>query len=144
MAEAKLQNTFLLELVSPERVLSSEEVEFAVLPAMEGGIGVLPGHSPFLTALKPGVIEIHKKRDQEVRKIFVAGGFVDITPTVCTTLAVGAVPVSELNQATVEKKIEEIQKELTETQNSDEFQRVEERLLTEKAKLQAITGKLVA
>ncbi len=144
MAEAKLPSTFLLELVSPERVLSSEEVEFTVLPAMEGGLGVLPGHAPFLTALKPGVIEIHKKKDQDVRKIFVTGGFVDITPTVCTTLAVGAVPVSELNKAEIEKKVEEIQKQLSETKDHEDYLRIDERLRTEKEKLQAITGKLVA
>lgn len=144
MSDKEQNNSFLLELVSPERVLSSEDVSFVVLPASEGGIGVLPGHAPLLTSMKPGVIEIHPVNDNAPKKVFVSGGFIDVNQTICTVLALDAQPLEELNQTEIEKQIEELNNSVFSAQDDIEKNRLETLLTIEKAKLQSLTGILVA
>jgi F-type H+-transporting ATPase subunit epsilon len=100
--------TFDLELVSPEKLLLSRPVEMAIIPAAEGDMGVLPGHSPMIVALKGGVIEVREAGKQPER-LFVAGGFAEITPTRMTVLADEATPVSELSRAQAETRMREAQ-----------------------------------
>ena len=78
--------TLEFELVSPEKLLVSEAVEMVVVPGAEGDIGVLPGHAPLITALRLGVICIFANK-VVVRRIFVAGGFAEVTAQRCTVLA---------------------------------------------------------
>ncbi len=86
------------ELVAPERVLVSKAVEMVVVPGAEGDFGVLVGHAPLISSLRNGVIEIHDEGTITDR-IFVAGGFAEVTADRCTVLAVEAVPVAELDRA---------------------------------------------
>lgn len=86
------------ELVAPERVLVSKPVEMVVVPGAEGDFGVLVGHAPLISSLRNGVIEIHDEGTITDR-IFVAGGFAEVTADRCTVLAVEAVPVAELDRA---------------------------------------------
>ena len=98
--------TVEFELVSPAKLLASEPVEMVVIPGAEGDIGVLPGHSPLIATVRPGVIDIHeggKVRD----RIFVGGGFAEVSPNRCTVLAEEATPVDEINLATVEARLTE-------------------------------------
>jgi len=90
--------TFDLELVSPEKLLLSRPVEMAIIPAAEGDMGILPGHSPMIVALKGGVIEV-RGGGQPTERLFVAGGFAEITPTRVTVLADEATPVDQLSRA---------------------------------------------
>jgi F-type H+-transporting ATPase subunit epsilon len=86
------------ELVSPTRLLVSEPVEMVVVPGAEGDFGALPGHAPFISLVRPGVITIHE--DGKVsRRIFVAGGFAEVTQERCTVLAEEAVPVEDIDPA---------------------------------------------
>src|SRR6185312_7457599 len=89
---------FELELVSPERLLLSEPVDMAVIPGSEGDFGVLAGHSLLITTLRPGVIEVWQG-ETVVSRLFVAGGFAEVTEARCTVLADEAVPVDEINAA---------------------------------------------
>lgn len=102
--------TFDLELVSPEKLLLSRPVEMAIIPAAEGDMGVLPGHSPMIVALKGGVIEVREAGKQPER-LFVAGGFAEITPTRMTVLADEATPVAELSRAQAEARLRDAQAE---------------------------------
>ena len=84
------------ELVSPARLLVSEAVEMVVVPGEEGDFGVLPGHAPVISQVRPGVIDIHE--DGKVsRRIFVAGGFAEVTQERCTVLAEEACPVEDID-----------------------------------------------
>jgi F-type H+-transporting ATPase subunit epsilon len=74
-----------LEFVTPERALAQEHVDEVELPGEEGYFGVLPGHAPFLTALKPG--EMWYRRGNEKFYAFVAGGFAEIMPERVSILA---------------------------------------------------------
>ena len=76
------------ELVSPAEKLVSEKCHMVVVPGDEGMIGVLPGHSALVSSLKAGVVKMYKsENDNEPKRIFIAGGFADINPELCTVLA---------------------------------------------------------
>ena len=74
------------ELVSPERLLLSEEVDSVVIPGAEGDFGVLPGHSRLISTIRPGVITVFEG-GRTTDRIFVEGGFAEVTPQGCTVLA---------------------------------------------------------
>ena len=96
--------TFQLEFVSPEKLLLSRPVEMATLPAAEGEMGVLPGHAPMIVALRGGVISV-TENGLETEKLFVAGGFAEITPSRVTILADEATPVAELSKSDAADRI---------------------------------------
>lgn len=98
--------TFLLELVSPERLLLSRQVDMATIPAIEGEMGVLPGHSPMMVALRGGVIRV-RENGAETEKLFVAGGFAEVTPERCTVLADEATPLAGLSRAEAEQRLKD-------------------------------------
>ena len=96
---------FEFELVSPERLLLSEPVDMAVIPGSEGDFGVLAGHSLLISTLRPGVIEVWQG-ETVVNRLFVVGGFAEVTDTRCTVLADEAVPVDEINAAEAQAAFE--------------------------------------
>ena len=97
---------FEFELVSPERLLMSEPVDMAVIPGSEGDFGVLAGHSLLISTLRPGVIEVWQG-ETVVNRLFVAGGFAEVTDARCTVLADEAVPVDEINAAEAQVAFEQ-------------------------------------
>jgi len=97
---------FEFELVSPERLLLSEPVDMAVIPGSEGDFGVLAGHSLLISTLRPGVIEVWQG-ETVVNRLFVVGGFAEVTDTRCTVLADEAVPVDEINAAEAQAAFEQ-------------------------------------
>lgn len=100
----------LFELVSPERLLISREVEMVVVPGAEGDFGVLAEHAPMISTVRPGVIEVYDTYnggEQPSERIFVAGGFAEVTGERCTVLAETATPISELDRGAIEKALAE-------------------------------------
>jgi F-type H+-transporting ATPase subunit epsilon len=93
-----MAETTNFELVSPERLLLSQPVEMVVIPGAEGDIGVLPQHAPLITTLRPGTIAIYEN-NRVTRRIFVAGGFAEVTPERCTVLADEAVALEDADRA---------------------------------------------
>jgi len=100
-----MAETVEFELVSPQKLLKSEPVEMVVVPGAEGDLGVLPGHSPLIATVRPGVIDIHEGGNVK-EQIFVAGGFCEVSPERCTVLAEEAVLVSELDRSAAESRLE--------------------------------------
>ena len=96
-----------LEIVSPEKLLLSQDVGMVVLPAAEGDLGVLPGHAPMIVSLRGGVISIYEDGKTVSARLFVAGGFAEITDTRCTILADEAVAVAELSRAAAQTRLAE-------------------------------------
>src|SRR5258708_2822390 len=74
------------ELVTPERLVLSTDVEMVVVPGTEGNFGVLPGHSPLISTIRPGMIEIYENR-VVTERIFIVSGIAEVTPERCTVLA---------------------------------------------------------
>jgi F-type H+-transporting ATPase subunit epsilon len=132
------------ELVSPEARLVSEPVSMAIIPGEEGEFGVGADHAALVASLKAGVVELYKDDAKEpFRKIFIAGGFADVTGSQCTVLAEEAVNVDDLDQATLEKKIKDLTEDLGLAKDDIEKARINRRLNLTKAKLSAVTGALV-
>ena len=105
--------SFHFDLVSPERLLLSGEVEQVDVPGSEGDFGVLAGHAPMVASLRPGVLTI--KRDGGVTKIVVLGGFAEVSASGLTVLADNAVMAEEFDPSMLaehiraaEKKIEKL------------------------------------
>ena len=113
-----MADTFLFELVSPERLLLSRQVEMATIPAAEGEMGVLPGHAPMMVALRGGVIRV-RENGAETEALFVAGGFAEVTPTTCTVLADEATAVSSLSRADAERRMKEAEDALAAVPGTD-------------------------
>ena len=95
-----------LEIVSPEKLLLSRPVDMVVIPAAEGDMGVLEGHTPMIVTLRGGTIDLYEG-DRITERLFVDGGFAEITPERCTVLANKAVPLAEVNKADAERRLAE-------------------------------------
>lgn len=101
-------NKVAFELVAPERLLFSAEVDMVVVPGSEGDFGVLPGHSPVIASVRPGVIDIYDggidaKFIRE--RIFVAGGFAEVSGSRCTVLAEEASPLRDLDVSALDSRL---------------------------------------
>ncbi len=104
-----MADTFTFELVSPEKLLFSKPVAMVTVPGGEGEYGVLSGHAPMITTITPGVIQIYEEENAgPVERIFVAGGFAEVSQTRFTVLAGEAVPVSDLNRAALQEQAKAI------------------------------------
>jgi len=125
------------ELVSPEKLLLSEPVEMVVVPGVEGDFGVLPGHAPFVSNVRPGVIAVFAE-SKVVQRIFVAGGFAEVTPERCTVLAEQALPVTDIDRGVAEVEIRDAREDLAEAKDDAERGRLESQIAVAEAKLAAL------
>ena len=96
--------TFHFDLVSPEKLLFSGEVEQVDVPGSEGDFGVLAGHAPLMTTLRPGILVLY--REGGALKVVVNGGFAEVNPAGLTVLADMAVPVEDFDKAVLAGEIE--------------------------------------
>ena len=95
-----------LEIVSPSQLVLSRPVDMVVIPAEEGDMGVLEGHTPMIVMLRGGAISLYAG-DAVSERLFVAGGFAEVTQERCTVLATEVVPVAELRRADGERRLAE-------------------------------------
>ena len=134
-----MADTVEFELVSPERLLLSRPVEMVVVPGAEGDFGVLPGHAPLISAVRPGVIEVYEN-DKVTDRIFVAGGFAEVTALRCTVLAEVAVPVGDIDRAEVEQELKDLGDELAAAKTDDDRAGVQSRIEIAEGKLQVVAA----
>ena len=122
-----MADSFPFELVSPERLLVSEEVTAVVTPATEGYLTVMARHAPLMTTLKPGVVVATLSSGTE-RRFFVQGGFADITPERFTLLAERATPVEELDAAALETQVRNAEEDVADAKDDDARSKAAQRL----------------
>jgi F-type H+-transporting ATPase subunit epsilon len=128
------------ELVSPEEKLVSEPVYMAVMPGDEGNFGVLAGHASLLSSLRFGVVKLYKEQnDNDPHKIFIAGGFADVTAENCRVLAEEAIPLKNLNKDTLDKSLADLTQDLSLAVEKVDVLRIKEKISLVKAKLSAIS-----
>lgn len=140
MADAVANKTFLFELVSPERVMASEQAVMVTIPGEEGDFGVLAGHAPLLSSVRPGVVVITGE-GQTQKKVFVSGGFADVNEKTCSVLAEDAVDVAELDRAAIENGLKALQDDLAAAKGDDiKTQQIQSLINIAGAKLQAIVA----
>ena len=106
------------DLVSPERLLLSEDAEMVTLPGSEGYFGVLAGHSPVISTLKPGVIEVKGGSTGE-RRYFVSSGFADVSAEKLTVLAEEAIPMESVDAAMVDKRIADAEEDILQAKTDE-------------------------
>ena len=108
-----MADTVQFELVAPEKLIFSDDVELVVVPGSEGDFGVLPGHANLISTVRPGIIEIHEN-GQAKERYFVAGGYAEVTAERCTVLSTEAMPVDSIDRGTAEKRLEAAELDLRE------------------------------
>ena len=96
---------FTFELVSPEKILFSGDVEQVVVPGTEGDFAVLKDHAPVMSALRPGVLSYTDTKGT-TETVFVRGGFVDATASLLTVLADQAIRVADMSEAAFTAEVE--------------------------------------
>jgi F-type H+-transporting ATPase subunit epsilon len=114
------------ELVSPERLLMSDDVDAVEIPGTEGDMGILPGHAPVLSTLRPGVVTV--TRAGKAERIFVRGGFAEVNPQGLTVLAEVAIPIVELDAGKIAQQIQNAQDDVNDAKTDEARRRAQENL----------------
>jgi F-type H+-transporting ATPase subunit epsilon len=104
--------TFHFELVSPEKIAFSGEVEQVDVPGSEGDFGVLAGHAPLISLIRPGIMTVYAGGQQT--RIVVLGGFAEVGPGGLTVLADVATSIEDLDRASLQKQITTIEQGIKE------------------------------
>ena len=125
------------ELVSPERLLVSRAVEMVVVPGSEGDFGVLPGHAQLISEVRPGIIAVFEG-GQVQERIFVAGGFAEVTAERCTVLAEQAMPVGDIDRGATDLGLRDARDDLLEAKSDMERAAAERAIAVGEAKLAAL------
>ena len=106
------------DLVSPERLLLSQEADMVTVPGTEGYMGVMAGHAPLVSTLRVGMIDV--LADGRDQRFFIRGGFAEISPSQITVLAEEAIPMSELDIAVLDQRIKDAQDDLIAAKSDEE------------------------
>lgn len=106
-----MADTIAFDLVSPERLLLSENAEMVTVPGREGDFGVLAGHAPVISSLRPGVIDV-KAADGRNARFFVFGGFAEVTARKLTVLAEDVMPMAEVDASALDQRIKDAEEDI--------------------------------
>ena len=128
-----MEVTISFDLVSPEQLVFNDKAGMIIVPGKEGDIGVLPGHSKFLSSLRSGRVMVYGEDKQLLKSFFLSGGFVEINSEKCIVLAEEVLEMSNLDKTTIEKQIQELENE-----ESDESKKL---YLIAKSKIEALESK---
>jgi len=120
-------DTFQFELVAPEKLIFSDDIEFVVVPGAEGDFGVLPGHALLLSTVRPGIIEIHEN-DKPKERFFVGGGFAEVTPERCTVLSTESVNLAEIDESAARARLDTAERDLSDAASDGEREKAEKAL----------------
>ena len=112
----------LLEIVTAERLVYSDEVDIVVAPGMEGELGILPHHAPLLTILQPGELRIHKTGQEDVY-MAVTGGFLEVTGNRVIVLADAAERSEEIDEARAQEALRRAEERLERREEGEDLQR---------------------
>ena len=132
-----MADTVEFELVAPERLLVSTPVSMVVVPGAEGDFGVLPGHAPFISPVRTGVIDVYENGAID-RRIFVSGGFAEVTPERCTVLADEAVALENADRSAAQSRLSRAQEARRDADNDGERAAAEAEIAIAGALLAAI------
>jgi len=124
------------ELVSPEGLLFSGDVDMVVLPAAEGDMGVLPGHAPVIATIRPGTICIYEGNSVD-KRLFVDGGFLEVTAERCTVLADTATPVENIDIPAAQTKVKDLTEDVASAKDEDARAKAQAALVIAEARLHA-------
>ena len=115
------------DLVSPERLLMSADVDQVDVPGSEGDLGILANHAPVMTTLRPGVLTI-QTHGKPGEKFFVRGGFAEVTAQGLTVLAEEAMPLAELDKAALDLRIRNAEEDVSDAKDPSTREKAQETL----------------
>jgi F-type H+-transporting ATPase subunit epsilon len=130
------ENTFMLEVVTPERILLSDEVQFVVVPAAEGEVGVLRNHAPMVAGLKIGVLR-YVGKDGVMRHMAVSGGFMEVIDNEAIVLAETAERGTEIDILRAKAAKERAERRLQQRAEEINFTRAQMALARALARIKA-------
>lgn len=130
--------TIKVDVVSAEEHIFSGEAELVSLPGTSGELGIMPGHLPLITLVRPGFVRIHKSGESEVEQIFVAGGVLEVQPDLVTVLADTAVRSKDLDEARAKEALAAAEAARSSATGSIEIARIEAEIAALAAELAAI------
>ena len=107
------------DLVSPEKLIFTDDVGMIIVPGKGGDIGVLPNHSKLLSSLRPGKIMEYGESKNLIKSFFVSGGFVEINSAKCIVLAENAADINDLDKQSLQQEIQSLQSENDEKSKND-------------------------
>jgi len=136
MADA--ENKVAFELVSPEKLLISRQVDMVVVPGEEGDFGVLPGHASVIAGLRDWVLEIHDAGEVSDR-LFLSRGFAEVTPERCTVLAEEALLLSDIDSAGAEASVTRAERALEDAGDDEARAEAETKLTRAQALVEALS-----
>ena len=113
-----MADTFKFELVSPERLLMSEDVTSVLVPGAEGEFTVFAHHAPVLSTMRAGLLDVTMPDGQE-RRIFIRGGFAEVQPDNLTVLAQQAINLDELDRDTLAQEIKNAEEDVADAKDED-------------------------
>jgi F-type H+-transporting ATPase subunit epsilon len=122
-----MADLFKFDLVSPEDLLLSQDVQQVLVPGTEGNFTVLPGHAPMLSTMRPGVIDVTDEAGNEER-IYVRGGVAEVNPNGLTVLAEEAVPLAELSPDMLAQQIRNAEEDVADATEDEKRRRAQESL----------------
>jgi F-type H+-transporting ATPase subunit epsilon len=122
-----MAESFKFELVSPERLLLSEEAVEVVVPGSEGEMTVMAKHAPVMTSVKPGVVTVKTAAGATDRYV-VFGGFADILPETCTILAESAVSVADIDREDLTQRIKNAREDIADAKDEETRDKAKEEL----------------
>lgn len=123
-----MPDAFKFELVSPERLLVSGNVEQVIVPGSEGEMTVLAHHAPLLTTLRPGLLDIGFPGGGEHQRYFVRGGFAEVSPGGLTVLAETAIDLLELDAAQFAQAVKDAEEDVADATDDAIRDRAQTRL----------------
>ena len=133
-----MANTIHVDVVSAEELIFSGEAEFVALPGEVGELGILPGHTPLITRIKPGAVRIKVPGESEEAFVFVAGGLLEIQPGTVTVLADTAIRGHDLDEAKVLEAKKLAEEALTNRESTIDYAKAQVEIALMVAQLAAI------
>lgn len=125
-----------VELVTPEELLFVGGADMVVIPGVEGDFGVLAGHAPFLSMIRPGVIQLYIGNN--IQKLFVAGGFAEVTNSGCTILAEEAYTLADIHITEIDARMHQAKRHFEKAHNDIERLAAEKEIAIAEAMSEAI------
>lgn len=133
-----MAHTMRLEVVSAEEEIFSGQAEFIALPAEAGELGILPGHTPLISRIRPGALRIKVSGKADEEFLFVAGGILEVQPEVVTVLADTAIRGSDLDEAKAVEAKKLAEKNLLNKESTIDYAQAQAELASAVAQLSAI------
>ena len=130
--------TIKVDVVSAEEHIFSGEAELVSLPGTSGELGIMPGHLPLITLIRPGFVRVHVPGEQEPEQLFVAGGVLEVQPEQVTVLADTAVRSKDLDEARAKEALAAAEAARASATGSIEIARIEAEIAALAAELAVI------